>query len=149
MDGIHGVEVVRVHGCPSAPAKHAQHRAPSVHDSAVWGSGRASQTAKESSALPGCHRASIILSWNSQQAELQVAVMPGASSKGCSADRARLCLLERVAQLEVRQTTDACTGKGSGAHERPRESGSFRMSAMTLFWYCGPIATMEAIRFAQ
>ena len=39
--------------------------------------------------------------------------------------------------------------KQAGAHERPRESGSFRMSAMTLFWYTGPIAAMAFIRFAQ
>ena len=38
---------------------------------------------------------------------------------------------------------------GLEAHERPRESGSFRMSAMTLFWYCGPMATMEAVRLDQ
>ena len=40
-------------------------------------------------------------------------------------------------------------GDQDGAHERPRESGSFRMSAMTLFWYLGPIATIAAMRLAQ
>ncbi len=38
---------------------------------------------------------------------------------------------------------------GYRAHERPRESGSFRMSAMTLFWYLAPMPAMAAIRLAQ
>ena len=33
----------------------------------------------------------------------------------------------------------------AGAHERPRASGSFRMSTMTAFWYLAPMPTMPVI----
>ncbi len=92
----------------------------------------------------------VSLPWHQSQDEFGVS---GISATPTCMQRltARALHVLRAAQMQVkRPQSDARThGVGYGAHERPRESGSFRMSAMTLFWYCGPMAAMAAIRLAQ